>query len=536
MRASHTSNLRTPGLLAFVAIVCVVVFLAGRKLFRSPGAGNARPPGPAAIPDGMPPRAARADLAVPDEASTRSGARAPSESSVVAGSEEPVDANTPERDLRREAWELVAQLEDLARAPKTFHGAALPVVDRLTEVCSSEAPRGGEDSALDARTVVEELHRDLVADPERDALVRGAVFLALAPVVSEIEFWGTFSEWTSGHPLVPLELVRAAALAAARTGGLSPCKFPLPLAKLTELPTLGSPDLPGFYPLALDRIASGRACDAIRRWLDLDDPRKSLFRIRDSAPPADADLAAAGDYFVTVEVLLCVWGHRSLEDTLVERAVLAEARFSLEDLPERGLVSLRAANFLVLSLARCNESFLDAAVAMTADSDAPNLDFVSEMQGMLGEELGLVTIARLERLRYSESPSDQADFTLALLELRNEFRRGETHDPDQRAVLLDYLCGVAADPGASSIVRTCAVNAIGSGGSWDAIREAAATSFQQGAPFDLSVLILGPMMAAARSNPAHRAEALELLHQFVAQSPAYAAQLDVDAYIAELTE
>ncbi|HVS17842.1 MAG TPA: hypothetical protein VMT18_04515 [Planctomycetota bacterium] len=330
--------------------------------------------------------------------------------------------------------------------------------------------------------------------------------------------------------------MRAAALAAARIGSPSPCKFPLPLAKLTELPSHDESVTPGFYPLALDRIASGRASDAIRRWLDLDDPRKSLFRISNSAPPASTDLASAGDYFVTVEVLTCVWGHRSLEDTLVERAVLEEAKFTPATVLERSLVNLLAAKFLVLSLARCNTSFLDAAVAMTSDSEDPMSELVSEMQSVLGEELGFVTIERLERLRYSQDSMDEGDLSVALGDLRRTFLRAEAYDPEQRAVLLDYLCGLVADPDLSWIVRVGAVNAIAGSGSWDAIRKAAAAAFQSGVPFRVADMALGPLMTAARSNPAHRAEALDLLRQLAAKAPASAAKLHVDAHISSLMQ
>jgi hypothetical protein len=173
---------------------------------------------------------------------------------------------------------------------------------------------------------------------------------------------------------------------------------------------------------------------------------------------------------------------------------------------------------------------------MTSDSAAPKLDFVSEMQVLLGEELGHVTIARLERLRYSQSPADEADLSLALAELGDGFRSDEVHDPAQRAVLLDYLCGWVADPGLSWIARVGAIDAIAGSGSWEAIRKAAAASFQPGTPTHVPEMALGPLMDAARSDPARRAEALELLRQFAAQVPASAAKLNVDAYIAELTE
>jgi hypothetical protein len=519
-----------------VAVIGLAGFLISRLLLSGALDGGSPPPGPVAGRSAEGTEGNFADLVAVDSEERRAGARAPSTEQVAGESQALVDEQERAPDARHEAWALVARLEELARTPRTFHALALPVVDRMTAVCSKESAPGQSRSASGSPEVVVELQREVVADPQRNALVRGAVFLALAPLLPESEFWGTFTEWTSGHADVPLELVRAAALAAARTGSPAPCKFALPLTKLTALPTLGAPDLPGFYPLALDRIASGRACDAIRRWLDIDDPRRSLFRLGSGAPPGGAKLDEAGEYFVTVEILFCVWGHRSLEDTLVERAVLAETRFDPREVARRSLVSLRVAHFLVMALARCNPNYFDAAVAMTSVADSPLSDMLGELQRVLSEELGLATLERLERLRYSEKPSDRVNFTLALAALRDEFLRGETHDPEQRTLLLEYLCGLVADPGLSSMVRMNAIHAVAVGGSWEALLESAAASFLPGAPLDLAALALEPLLAAARSNPARRSEALALLRRFSAQAPANASKLGVESYIAELTQ
>lgn len=513
-----------------LATACVLTFWAGSLYFRTAGPNGQGLAGPRpAVREQLLP-AVEPDLAAPDARAIPTRTQAAVEAPAGVETHDLAD----ELDLTAETWALVARLEELARSPKTFHAAALPVIDRLTQVCSTDMSEEDAASAIGASTVVTELQRLVVAEPQRHALVRGAVFLALAPVVSEAGFWGTFTDWLSGHPDVPLELVRTAALAAARIGSPSPCKHPLPLTKLTALPTLVGPELPGFYPFALDRIASGRACDAMRRWLDLDDPRRRLFRLSSGAPPTGEDLGPAGDYFVTVEVLLCVWGHRSLVDTLVERALLQESQFTLDDLPERSLVNLRAANFLVLALARCNQTFFDAAVKAASDADSPLSDMLDEMEYVLVEELGPATLERLERLRYSERRLDQADMTVALIGLGKDFARDEAHDPEQRAVLLEYLGGLVADSGVPSNARLTAFIAVSRGGSWAAIREAASACFQPGAPIDLPGMAIGALMAEARSNPVHRGEVLELLQQFAAQAPASAAKFNVDAYIAEL--
>lgn len=532
MDAEQAPSRRGRLLFLAVAAACLLAAWIGVRLFRSTQRQAEGPASPIALESGPRSPAVETDLTAPQVDATPTRALVGTEELAAA---EPM-APEYERDVCQVAWDLVAQLEDLAREPKTFHLAALPVIDRLTEVCSIGTSASDPASAADVGQVLADLQRIVVADPERNPLVRGAVFLALAPVIPDVAFHGTFTEWLSGHSSVPLELVRTAALAAARIGTPSPCRYPLALTKLGTLPNFGAPELPGFYPLELDRLASGRACDAIRRWLDLDDPRRKLFRLDSGAPPVAADLGPAGDYFVTVEVLLCVWGHRSLEDTVVERALLQEARVDIEPLSERSLVSLRAANFLVLALARCNEAFLDFAVAMASREDDPLSDLLGPIQGVLGEELGLVTLTRLERLRYSERSSDKADLTLALAELRVDFLRGEAHDPEQRALLLEYLCGLVSDPGLSSTVRMSAINAVAAGGSWPALRVSAAASFQSGAPLDLAAMVLEPLLAQARSDPDQRAEALALLRQFVALSPANAAQLGVESYIAELAQ
>lgn len=519
-----TSPARRPRTRWLAAATAVLAALAiGLALLGPAPSRSARPIGVA----GRTEPARPTDLVTPEEAARR--VRPPVEDGDAASRGDSLGAVRPAaNDPARAAWELVARLEALARAPRTFHAEALPVVELLGAVCAREEARAAD--------VAGELRRLVVDDDGHAALVRGAVLLALAPVQPESATWGTISEWLSGAPHVPLELVRTAALTASRVGEPSPCGDPLPLAKLADLPTLDAIELPRFYPLALDRIASGRVCDALRRWLDLDDPRKRRFRLTAAPPDGGAELADLADYAVTCEVVYGVWGHRSLIDTQIERAVLGDARSSLADLLERDLVHLRAAHFLVLALARCNAAFMDAAVALTADSGGPELSFAEDLRGLLAEELGPVTIERLERLRYSERPIDDAELTLALADLRDGFERAETHDVEQRAVLLDYLCGLVADSGLSWTVRLGAVEAVASGGSWEAMRVAAAAAFQPGAPLILSQMTLPHLRAAAGSSPERRAEAVVLLQQFAAQSPANAAQLGIDSYIEQFKQ
>lgn len=522
-------------LLAIAAAIAVTVW-AGWALFREPRSQDEVSVGPRAYPFVPGPLAAESPLATFEKDARRSGEFATAEALAGVEARELDSEESPERDVRQEAWALVARLEELARSPETFHAAALPVIDLLTQVCSTEASAQESASAADTGAVVEELQRIVVADPQREPMVRGAAFLALAPLVSEAEFWGTFTEWLSGHSSVPLELVRTAALAAARSGSPSPCRFPLPLAKLNALPTLGAPRLPGFYPLALDRIASGRACDEIRRWLDIDDPRRKLFRLGSGGPPAGLDLESAGDYFVTVEILLCVWGHRSLEDTVVERALLQEAHFTLDTLSERSLVSLRAAHFSVLALARCNEAFFDFAVAMASDEDAPLSDLLGEIQGALGEELWPVTLALLERLRYSQRSIDRADLTSALERLKDDFGRQPAYDVEQRASTVVYLCGLANDPEVYAMARASAVRAVVRSGDWTGILEAASACFRPGAPDEMAAMVLPALMKEARSNPARRGDVLRLLRQFSDSARSTALKFGIDAYIAELSD
>jgi hypothetical protein len=414
-----------PSILRGIAIagICTVALWAGsRFLYRAR---------PNAVPDGAPglgalqQSTAGSSLEVPDNVSDRSSPA--SQPLSLTTDAVPADVAGAQHDGQadEEAWKIVAQLEDLARAPKTFHAAALPLVELLTTVCAGVDARTTVEARPSGRTLTQELLIDAVLLPRGSVLVRGAVFLALAPLLSESEFWRAFSTWFSGDSSVPLELLRTGALAAARIGSPSPCKYSVAMKQLAALPLQGNRDLPGFYPIARDRVAPDTACEVSRRGLDSADPRKELFRLSTTAPPADLDLAAAGDYFVTVEVLYCVWGGQCLVKPAIAQAVLQEALLEGPNLQDRNLVCVRAANFLVASLAMCTDTFFEAAGRIGMSTNPIVSSLAHDLDGLVSEGLGIATMARIESLRYSADPQEKVDLILTLTTVGNNLARME---------------------------------------------------------------------------------------------------------------
>jgi hypothetical protein len=308
------------------------------------------------------------------------------------------------------------------------------------------------------------------------------------------------------------------------------------MKQLAALPLQGDRDLPGFYPIALDRVASDAACDLIRQWLDAADPRKELFRLSTTAPPADLDLAAAGDYFVTVEVLYCVWGGQCLVKPAIAQAVLQEALLEGPNLQDRNLVCVRAANFLVASLAMCTDTFFEAAGRIGMSTNPIVSSLAHDLDGLVSEGLGIATMARIESLRYSADPQEKVDLILTLTTVGNNLARMERQDAQQRGMALDYLAGLVEDVGVAEDARASALTAIARDGAWSSIERAATLGLKRDGPLLLSAIALSTLMANVRANPGHSSDALQLLQNFSDQGLPPQTQQAVDKYIAELTQ
>jgi len=515
-----------------IAAACSLVLLAVFCVIRSLGGGSGTE-GNFPILGLSCSGSARPAPASPDAGSNRAARHRPTASAGAAVSQGFASGAQPNPRVGREAWELVAQLEMLAKTPASFHAAALPLVERLTELCSRDVNDDRVDDA--GRGIAQELHFAIVLDPTETTLVRGAIFLSLATLLSEADFWSTFDAWYSGDPGFPLELIRTAALAATRIGSPSPCKHALELENLAALGKGKDSARPGFYPLTLERIAPARACAAIRRWLDSGARGRELLRAGSGSPSPSADTAAASDDFVTAEILFCVWGQQSLRSPEVELAVLQEALLQDLESPGHDRMCARAANFLVCSLAMCSKAFLGAAAEIGSSSDPVLAAMARSMQGPTGDGLAITSVARLESLRFSEDANDHSDLIVMLTRIGERFGRSHATDLEQRTVALDYLGGLVADIGVAESARACALMAIARDGSWPAIQRAANLGLRQGSHSLLSAIALDALVAHARSNPARRSEVLEMLRQYSKQGPPRQMRQAVDQCVAELT-
>jgi hypothetical protein len=425
---------------------------------------------------------------------------------------------------------ILARLRALAKDPSTYHRQALPLIDELSRACADEPAQDSNPSPPPAH---EELLVSVVEEPSESALVRGAVFLALATRLSESEFWRTFENWTLGDPEVPLELVRTAALAASRRGTPSPCNAELSLKRLAALPISGSTPMPGFYLLALDRIAPAGACVSLRQWLDTDDPRRRLFRPSTAPPPADLDLSAAADYFVTVEVLFCVWGQQSLVDSEVESAVVAEALIDGAGQQDGTFERVRAALFLIYSLSSCSARFDNAGTRAAASREKAVAGLATVMQRMAVGGIGNALVEEIENLRYSHASKDVGKLVLILSDVgQNLGSAGQAAKEHETA--LDYLEWLAADPYVDGRARSMALTAIVKSGSWEVVRRATRAALLQLDDDTLGAVALTSLVTESGKSPERRAEVVLLLREIHEKGVSPGLLSSMDAYLMEL--
>jgi len=390
--------------------------------------------------------------------------------------------------------DLVAELERLALRPDEFHAAALPLVRRIEDLCA-RIPATSIESNEDVRSVLlDPVVRNGLADP----LVRGAVFLGLASPLPTDAFRETFDVWMRDR-LLPLELVRAAALGAVLRGGTSPCDARIDLTKLQQLPTDGTVPFPNVYPLSMTSVVGDHEAAVIReRITDFDALIDRLERTQ--LAPRDPDLLIeAGESFVAREVLLLTLGHRSIVDPELEAFVLSRAALDGSS-GSPVAVDVRAAHFVVNSLSNCSERYLDF-ISESARSDSPIRSGLTHMmQDASVGPLTLENLARLQSLRHAESDTDASLFMLEISEIAERLAAEEEGGELYRGQYVDFLGEIASDPIEPEMVRMAAMNGLRVAGEWDAAVRAASTILGTDAPLHLEIFALAALEGAAEAD------------------------------------
>ncbi len=458
------------------------------------------------------PRAA-AELAAPGS-EQRADVPAAAPQASTATPQATAASSTP-ADPLAEVWALVAQLESLASKPASYHDQALPVVERLTEVCRA---LDVSNAALTSDTDVwGTLLAQVVRSNERHELVRGAVALALARDLPEADFWRLFDEWLALPRDGSLELVRAAALAAALRGDEAPCHRELGLSRLAIMPS-GEMERPGVYPLSLSRVASPAAGAALRRWLQLPDSRRALFR---GETPSIADahvLAAALDYFVTAEVLYCVWGHGAVVNSAVERELVQTALCETGDSSAPDLLTLRAAHFVLRSLAECNAGLADGAYRASSSSIPIVAGLAKAMESLGGSGLDLKLMAEIERLRHSRSGDDESDLLLLLVQANDALAVLGRSRTAGRENAIEYLLSLAEDSNVTEMGRGAAMMAVTDNATWDELLRVVRRAIGSGLAGMQSYTAISSLVDAAGDDPGRKLQALQLLEGLVSPS------------------
>lgn len=443
-----------------------------------------------------------------------------------------------------EVWALVAQLEALARAPTSFHAKALPVIERLTAACERRAERdaspGTSPDAKNATdvgansSIWDDLLARVVRDAGRDPLVRGAVYLATATGLAESAFWPVFDEWLAQSEPVQLELVRAAALASTLKGEPSDCSRKLALRALAALPREDDSAAPGVYPLVLGSIAPAGAGAALRRWLDASDPRKELFRLGAPAPTDEGDRRAASDYFVTAELVFCVWAHQCLRDSLVERELVRVLLMEDADSQPPNVLLPRAAHFVAHSLAECNRD-LRRAVDLASTSSSSLVKSLSKMMRSLNVAgLNDELLERIEQLRYATSRREVSKLVGLVVEAGESLGALSHSATGEREQALEYLLGLAEDPAVESTARGVALTILFDGATWDETLSVARKTLMRGAEPLYCSMAIGRLQAGVEQRAERLGEVLALLGQVASGGPTQVARELASEALAEM--
>jgi len=419
-----------------------------------------------------------------------------------------VEAAPLEGELEVSVWDLVDRLTTLAEEPWVFHARALPVIDQLTAACRSELAHTPD--------LLDELMARVVHDALRVDLVRGAALLAVSPLLEQAPFDAFFRD-SFLSPETPQEVLRSACVAASLRGEQPYCESTIDLAVLARLSADVGVELPGIYPVELPRLVHPHEASILAEWLGRDDPHKDLYRASLRPPGPDVDLVAAADFFVTSELLYVAWGQRAQLDDDILAAVVLEASTTFEQGKQRSMVHFRAAQFLVHSLALCNQEFFAAAARSGTSDDLLQSAMADQLRGLLGGGIGIALVARIEELRYSVDPANRGELTRIMMELGKDLAldgglaaRATAEDVDGTCQYLDDLI---EDPMLTEEVRTFALKAVAATGSWKGIAQSVAGVIGSNDPDLMQAVAINSLRAAVARDPDRTQEALAMLRQ-----------------------
>jgi hypothetical protein len=313
------------------------------------------------------------------------------------------------------------------------------------------------------------LLRDVVQAPDENPLVRSAVFLAISPRLDVAEFRAHFDDWIAPGEAHPLELVRAAAIAAALRGPQSACHQGLRLGMVMNLPGDEDSGIPGIYPLELRRTADAYGTAGIEAWLKASDARREALEQApmdgpEATPPESSAQDQVGthsrlqliDYWTTLALLYSLWGHAGLEDSAVVGRIVKDGKPSMLRFSTKDVITLLPAVFLAQSLGPCNDRLAKLVVALENSGNDLYNSVVEAYAGCGQDPLRIEKLAKLKELRLSNEPFADAQALSLLIEWRAVAGRFSLASEQDRKTALTILAEVAGDPEAEVTERMMA--------------------------------------------------------------------------------
>lgn len=428
-------------------------------------------------------------------------------------------------------WSLVAELEALAANSETFHRLALPVIERLTHACQDHQQSNGETE--ESEPIARLLLNELVLVPERNDLVRGAVFLSIATLLPAEEFERTFIEWFDGGE-TSFELLRSAGTAAALRGEAFDCGMTLDLSFLGRFQTGRDETLPHIYPLRLKRMIRMSESEAIRSWFQAMDSTRRLI-LPSSRTDSPEEQARLQDFVIASELLFALRGHRALVDSEIEDLLLERtSQISIATAQQTvDLVDFRATVFLVHSLAICSNTMLDLTITMSESKDPLLSSLSGQMEGVVSGGFGVALLSKLENLRYAEKKSDRIELFLSLSDAGESL--SAMPDPTDFKRSVAYLDSFALDRGVDHRARAAAIGAIAEADQWEVFSKSARTVLLANDPGTVQVSAMSYLVNWPSKDPSTLAEVLAILEEVALASPIEKIRRQSTSYIDQLS-
>lgn len=429
--------------------------------------------------------------------------------------------------LARQALATLEELKQLDRSEEsTFFRMAMAPLERLRALHLEAAQTGAVGS--EGELLAEEIE-GWVRQDELASRTRAAVLVAVAPQLdrdglSRLLLDLTQSPWPDHHVL------RGAFIATSLAGSTEVCREAnLRLEPLYKLQQEGHGVSTHSFPVTLRGVPSIDHAEIIYSWLAAQEtgrPDESL-RSQPGLWQAKANLHAS------FEIGYCVWALQAPGAPLIADLVVQDGS---ADLVTGDVFRLRAASYSAHALMPCSPYLFDYATRLSRLDRPAERAFAEKMADATAIGVSGFRAAKIESLRYSTSPNDQAELVRELLHIGESLATLRAEDDVERIQdSCQLLFALSADARVEGTVRAAALQAVFASEDWPSITTGIERTLRSDPPLLVLAVSLTSFLDHVQQHPESQESASSFLTLLASDPALVKLRPTLDEYLGLIT-